>query len=137
MRKLVLSMTVLALWLTLGNIAASAQIQRFKVTLPFSFQAGETTFEPGAYIIEQEANRNVTIRAEKGNTSGSFAATSLPHKSVFDPPKTWLTFHRYGDKHFLAEIWRRHIGVEVPISAAEKKLVDAGETMVSVRADVK
>jgi hypothetical protein len=137
MRRILLSIAVLTLWLTAGANPASAQIKRFKVTLPFNFQVGETSFEKGTYIIQQEANQNLIIRADKGTASGSFAAASLPHQSAFEPPKTWLVFHRYGDKHFLSEIWSRHIGVEMPRSSAEKRLMESGEPMVSVRADVR
>lgn len=137
MRRLIPSLVILALWVTLGSINAGAQIRRFTVTLPFAFQAAETAFPPGSYVIEQEANRNLTIRAEKGKESGSFTVNSLPHKSVFDPPKTWLVFHRSGDKYFLAEIWRRHLGVQLPVSSAEKKLRDSGENVVDVTVNVK
>lgn len=137
MRRLIPSLVVLALWVALGSSSASAQIRRFSVDLPFGFQAAEQTFPPGTYVIEQETNKSLKIRAKQGKDDGSFIVSSLPHKSVFDPPKTWLVFHRAGDKYFLAEVWRRHIGVELPLSAAEKQLRDSGENLVSVTVNVK
>ncbi len=137
MRKLVPIFVLLALWLMLDSTSASAQIRRFKITLPFGFQAAEKTFPAGSYTIEQETNRSLIIRAEKGNDSASLPVSSLPHKSVFEPPKTWMVFHRSGDKYFLAEIWRRHIGVAIAPSEAEKKLRDSGSELVNVTVNVK
>ncbi len=137
MRKLVRTLVLLALWVTLGSAAAGAQIRQFKVTLPFGFQAAEKTFPAGSYIIEQETNRNLIIRAAKGNESASLPVSSLPHKNIFEPPKTWMVFHRSGDQYFLAEIWRRHIGVAIPASEAERKLRDAGTELVNVTVNLK
>ncbi len=136
MRKPITSLSILVFCITLGSTSASAQIRRFEVTLPFGFQAAETKFSPGSYIIEQETNKNLTIRARKGNESASIHVGSLPHQSVFSPPKTWLVFHRSGDNYFLAEVWRKHIGVSIPLSAAEKQLRDSGAELVTVQVNV-
>ena len=135
MRKL--GFLVMLVYLGLGSLAASAQIE-LKITLPFAFQAGDTSFNAGAYRIEQESpNRKLTIRAEKGKQSGVFATTSLYPEPLSKPETTWLLFHRYGQKYFLSEVWSKHIGREMPLSEEEKKLRDSGAEMVPVKVNVK
>lgn len=137
MRKPILFLAFVGLWLGFGTGHAKAQIKHFEADFPFSFQAGDKVFSKGSYAFQEEANRNLTIRAVKGNESASIAVTPLPPKNPFDPPKTWLIFRRYGDKYFLAEIWRDHLGVQLPTSEAEKKRKDSGVQAVQVHVDVK
>ncbi len=122
---------VVLLW----GAAANAQIEA-KITLPFAFQVEETVFPAGTYAFAQpNPNARMTIRGKK--VDGSFATTPLPPESAFEKEKTWLVFHRYGDKHFLVEIWSRHIGRQLPVSAAEKQLRDSGQQGTDLRVNVK
>ena len=118
-------------------LPAQAQFS-FKVTLPFAFQIGDREFPAGTYLMKQEAaDKGLNIRSEKGNLTGTFGVSPTPTESPFEKDKTWLAFHRSGERYFLFEVWARHKGWQLPMSAAEKKLRDSGKELSEVKVNVK
>jgi hypothetical protein len=136
MRKFIVGMFLGVLLLVVASLPASAQVD-LKVTLPFAFQAGDVEFPSGAYTISQpNPNAKMSIRGPRGKT-GVIATTSLPSENVFAKDKTWLVFHRIGDKYFLSEVWSRHLGFQLPPSAAEKEAKASGKELREVTVNVK
>jgi hypothetical protein len=137
MRKAAQPLLLVFSGLLILSATARAQL-RFSATLPFAFQVEETKFPQGAYLVHQDnPDMKITIRSQRGRESGQFAGSPLVPQSALAKDETWLVFHRYGDKYFLSEIWSRHIGRLMTISAAEKQLRDKGATAREVRVNVK
>lgn len=119
------------------SATAWAQIA-ISATLPFAFQVEETKFSQGAYLLSQDnPDKKITIRNQKGKQSGEFASSPLPPQSLSEPDQTWLVFHRYDEQYFLAEIWSHHIGRQMTVSSAEKQLLSAGKMGKEVRVNLK
>ena len=136
MRKRVSQILLLGLLLTASAGLAGAQITGVKLEVPFEFRAVDQVFPPGMYdFVQDTPNVKLAIRSKKGK-DGLFATTNLPTKSLSESDKTWLIFHRYGDKYFLSEIWSRRLGVQFPVGDEEKRLHDSGTEVISVRVNV-
>jgi hypothetical protein len=129
---------VLATLCVLGVVLPAHAQFNFKVTLPFAFQIENKEFPAGTYLLTQEAgDKGLNIRNEKGTITGNFGVAPTPTESPFEKDKTWLAFHRSGDKYFLFEIWARHKGWQLPVSSAEKQLRDSGKELTEVKVNVK
>lgn len=136
MRKATLGLLFVCLVMALLSVPAGAQAN-FTITLPFAFQVENTTFPAGSYAFQQPASdQALTIRSQKGNQRGVFNLANLPTENPFERAKTWLVFHRYGDQYFLAQIWTKHKGQQVVLSAAEKKLRESGVEGVDVKVSI-
>ena len=137
MRKAAQQLLLVFLGSIIFSVPARAQIN-FSATLPFAFQVEEIKFPQGAYTISQEnPDKKIIIRSQKGRESGQLASSPLPPQSAFERDETWLVFHRYGDKYFLSEIWSHHIGRLMTVSSTEKQLRESGAKGTDVRVNVK
>lgn len=71
--------------------------------IPFQFAAGGKTMPAGEYTVDiRTVDGLVRIESKGDRHQAAFIATFPAEKAVSDNPK--LTFHRYGDKYFLARI---------------------------------
>lgn len=116
---------------------ANAQID-MKVTLPFAFQAEETSFPAGTYSISQSnPSARLVIRNQKGKESGQFPASPLPSESAFAKDTTFLVFNKVDGKYFLKQVWSRHLGRQLPESQAVKDARNGGKDVPEVKVNVK
>ena len=77
------------------------------------------------------------IESPKRDLMGMFGALIATTDSVMNKRRTELTFHRYGDKYFLAKIFVNHIEYQTNPSADENQLQRSGAAMAEIKLKVK
>jgi hypothetical protein len=98
--------TLLSLFCTLAVTSAYAQsADRISMKIPFSFVAGEKTLPAGEYIVRSTFSSRVTlIRTANGRRVHTTILT-MPVPPENTPFTAKLVFHRYGNQHFLYQVW--------------------------------
>jgi hypothetical protein len=93
--------------LTMYPTKARAQIiGNLEADIPFQFQAGNTKFPPGKYIIHMQDNSDLTIMeisSADGKMSALFDVRDAEAKSA--PAGNELIFNKYGKRYFLAKLF--------------------------------
>ncbi|HXN72177.1 MAG TPA: hypothetical protein VN861_06450 [Candidatus Acidoferrales bacterium] len=123
MKKQMLSVAA-ALALTLivaGHCGAQQDPMRVKV--PFAFTVGDKGMPAGEYRVAElaEAKSVQTIRQSDGHESIMVMTHPVERKGDASSPR--LTFHRYGNRYFLVQIWSGDArGRELVKSHVEKEL---------------
>ncbi len=107
-----------------NGVAQEALAIRAKV--PFDFTVGNTSVAAGEYMVTRDAARN-SMRITSVDTGAALQIVRLPAEKNTTGLRYALVFHRYGDRHFLREIWTGDTanGTRVPMSRAEKELMAA------------
>ena len=119
-----------------GATIASAQVS-VKAPLPFEFSVAGANCPAGTYAFNQDnPAHKMSVRGDRG-TCALVNVSPFPPKGLSEKDATWLIFHHYGDKYFLAEIWSHRIGRQFPESEEEKKLRESGKEENNVRVAVK
>lgn len=94
--------------------------------VPFAFQAGKVSFEPGAYVVHK-TNMQGVIKIYRLGEGGGALFIKVPTSDARRAGKSLLVFARYGDSNFLKQIWNgQAIGMELHPSAREKELARNG-----------
>jgi hypothetical protein len=75
----------------------------FKVTAPFDFVAEKQALPPGNYIVHWDKASNRLQICEDGVSCETVQAVAIKAPKSSAQPK--MIFSRYGDKHFLRQIW--------------------------------
>jgi len=75
----------------------------FKVTAPFDFVVEKQALSPGNYIVYREKASNKLQICEDGVLCETVEAAAIKAPKIPGQPK--MLFSRYGDKHFLRQIW--------------------------------
>ena len=75
----------------------------FKVTAPFDFVAEKQALPSGNYIVHWEKASNRLQICEEGVSCETVQAVAI--KAPKTPAQPKVIFSRYGDKHFLRQIW--------------------------------
>jgi hypothetical protein len=115
---------------------AFAQFNDLKINLPFQFKIGDNQFEAGSYSFTQETrNDRMLVQGKKGRNL--ISTSPLVPENPSDKAHTTLVFHKNGDKYFLNQLWTKHIGFQMPLSAEEKELIAGGKEMSEVKVNVK
>ena len=139
MRRSVGSVALLSGLLVLS--AALVQAQRestMSVSVPFKFSAGDHEFQEGKCTFEMSARSEKLVISIKGDRVMLNASTLLYQgNALVDPPKNELVLHRYGDNHFLAEVWIRNRGMAPPKAAKERQLEESGAKPTIVNLKIK
>ena len=93
----------------LGTVAVTAQSTTtsepfLRANIPFAFVAGGVQLPPGEYRVYHPGNPYIVVIE---NNNGTARAVTYVRPSALNPNgnSTKLVFNRYGDQHFLAEIW--------------------------------
>ena len=105
-RQLIKGMTMLLMILALAFVTAVAANAQSAANVPFEFVAGTTSLPAGHYYISNSTSGGeiVRIRSAKQEASVFSLTTRLNKGTAAEASK--LVFHRYGNRYFLAEIWR-------------------------------
>lgn len=128
-KQLLKSSLMVALVVTLafvtGVVSAHGQTHSpLRANVPFDFTVASTNFTAGTYQIAAMDTQGDTIRVQ--STSGAQNAVRLGIQIGGSAPSktSKLVFHRYGDRYFLAEIWKagESYGKKLQTSKAEKAL---------------
>ncbi len=119
--------TVLTGTLLVAAIAASALAQDrplVRAKIPFKFAVGSKTMPSGNYTVTRPSSSSqlVLIRADNGSAASYTLTRGKEGRS--ESGQTKLVFRRYGDQHFLAQMWTKgeRAGIAFPVSSAEKRL---------------
>jgi hypothetical protein len=123
MKKMLLAGAIAAL---AGGNAIAADTFAIKAKVPFDFMVGNQRVEAGEYIVAQDAARN-SVRITSRETGAALVV--LRHLAGDNPTGQpyALVFHKYGDRHFLREVWGGPAasGAQLPASRSEKEAMAA------------
>lgn len=100
--------SILSVILILFAKVAAAQVYPpqpgdFKVTAPFDFVVEKQALPPGNYIVHWEKASNKLQICEDGVSCETLETAAIKAPKIPVQPK--VIFSRYGDKHFLRQIW--------------------------------
>jgi hypothetical protein len=109
-----------ALFLAVVCASLHAQTMNQQAAIPFAFRVGERILPAGEYNISH-SNGVLFIREASGDHS-VIVITNSAHLSDRSP-NSRLSFHRYGENYFLANVWTQGSsdGCELPKSRTEKE----------------
>ncbi len=82
--------------------SALAQVQIIKANVPFDFVVGNQKLPAGEYSLS--LNGAAALRIAKTSSPEVAGIMAVPVAGNIDPTPR-LLFHRYGNRHFLAEVW--------------------------------
>jgi hypothetical protein len=124
LRAVTMLVSIIALAFATAIVSnAQSRARKIKADIPFDFVVGDKTLAAGEYLIGQ-----ITSGSDVGilvrSSDGSQKAIRLTNAVSADAPqkKNVLTFHRYGNTYFLAQVWTSGSvsGREVLKSKAER-----------------
>jgi hypothetical protein len=136
-QRIVLVLLSAGLWAAAGPLLAAGA--SFSAAVPFEFVAGDETFparEECRFELGSRSNQ-VSLRGKHASTIVQASELKFMGDVFKDPPRNELIFHRYGDRYFLAEVWIKSHGVELPKSKDETQLLEGGAQPRSVALKVK
>jgi hypothetical protein len=103
--KTTISRILLVLTVALCVVAAQAQsTTMLKGNVPFSFNIGDRSLPSGEYSVKA-VDREIEAWYDP-NGRGLFFVRTLPSGGIDEVSVNKLVFHRYGDRYYLAEVWR-------------------------------
>ncbi len=111
-----------------------------RATIPFDFTVGKTTLPAGDYIVGEQSESPTALRIKSADTGGdvivitsglekgwrAIGARAVSQRN--GPAEPYLLFHRYGSRHFLAQVWTgNQEGREINKPKVERKMASAGQ----------
>jgi hypothetical protein len=128
--------------LTMAVLAASAspaQSSRLQADVPFEFVLGHKTLPPGRYLVVPPVSSNRVV-IQSADRKENFVVSVVNAKSIDNQQVSKLVFHRYGERHFLAQLWVRGSNWEweIPPTSQERELaaqrtIDRNQSIVGLR----
>lgn len=96
--------------------------QELQARIPFNFIVSSKTFPAGEYRMELAPHEVTIHRADDGRAVAIVLADEISGRHIGTPGE--ITFHCYGDRCFLTELWSsgRGNGLRIFISKAETRL---------------
>lgn len=93
-----------ALLVLAATVTCAGVVRDIVVKVPFDFQAGETLFAPGEYVLSMDRISTGSVMIRSADRARS--AILLAHKSIAagSPGTTTVSFRAYGDSRFLSAI---------------------------------
>jgi hypothetical protein len=93
--------------MALSATAALAQSgQRIEVTVPFDFVASDRKMPAGEYILQRTIEGPRVVMQLRGENDSQFVYLMIhPVRSLDIQSRSKLIFTRYGNEHFLSQIW--------------------------------
>lgn len=136
MKRSILCTFALGVSALVAPIGLTAQDQ-IRMTIPFDFTVGAKTLPPGEYVILQPGQAPiVSIQRTDGKSNVVFLTNSSRRHAPAG--KVSMTFHRYGNRHFLATIAGSNKAWELLPSPQERELLAKQPAqLVNVAASVK
>ena len=130
-QQIVRSAVAIALLTVFSAGSASAQ-SNGNFAVPFEFHAGRHTLAAGNYTVTEISPRMLQVRSQDGSTNVIVEAP-MAARSKKQVTAAKLTFRRYGDHYFLAQVWTSPTaGIELYMSDGERSLVDEREMVATV-----
>jgi hypothetical protein len=123
MKRTLRLFTSLAVLLTM--IAATAQAQTEVINIPFDFNVGNETLPAGEYVVRRNRSDSepIWLIENRDGNAGAFFITATVHARRTQN-RTKLIFNKYGDQHFLSQIWitGNNSGRELVVQRQEREL---------------
>ena len=94
--------------LTLGLLAATQTVRAQEpvlVNIPFEFTAGSITLPAGEYRVQPRYASPALLIQRTDGTAATFVGSNAVAARE-QQTQTKLIFHRYGNRYFLAQVWR-------------------------------
>ena len=93
-----------------------------RATIPFDFTVGDKTLPAGTYTVRSINSYGVlAIRSEDYTQDTLIVTNAVEAQNEPEPAK--LTFRKYGDLYFLAEVWGYDAGRDVTKSRKERQVI--------------
>jgi hypothetical protein len=94
------------------------------VNIPFEFVAGKATLPPGEYIVQAPESGSAVLLINRTTPNASIVLVTMPARSRDPQSASKLVFNRYGNRHFLAQVWKAGYaqGKQLLKSPREKEL---------------
>ena len=120
--------TTIAILVLVGSMAAAAQAQTahraaVRVSIPFQFNAGNTTMPAGDYLVRQLNTDSGAATLQLSRKDGGANVIINMIGSIGDgQAMTNVMFRRYGDRYYFGEVWidGDKDGLQAPRSKAER-----------------
>ena len=112
--------------LLLTAVAASGQLShQARVTVPFSFIAGGRSTPAGDYKVNVDLSRDLVTLS----TDGSNPIMVITYSAwQSQDSRTYLRFHRYGERWFLEQVAIDGVAEDIPIAKRVKEVFTASIT---------
>ncbi len=99
-----------------------AQSYTIVANVPFAFEAGGTMHEAGRYMVERPPSTPALMLRNTRQARRTVIGLA-PSAPDYSKGPARLSFHRYGNQSFLAEVWNvEHTGTKIYPSAQEKEI---------------
>ncbi len=93
----------IAAGITFG-LAGMAQAADLEATVPFEFRIGDQSFAAGKYSVSEQPVSGILYIKERKSGHNSMILSGRAQRGPHSVPGM-LTFHRYGDAYYLAQVW--------------------------------
>lgn len=130
-KQIYISLITLTLFAAMAIAPVYAQFQEpITVNIPFSFVVGDKQMPAGEYTFKSLVNGSLhskmLIRSKDGRNVAIVGTILVESKAAHKD--AGLTFNRYGDQHFLSQVWSydSSFGRELPKSDIEAKVLGGG-----------
>ena len=130
-KQIYISLMTFGLFTALVVAPVYAQFQNpITVSVPFAFVVGEKQMPAGEYTIKSLINGSLhskmLIRSKDGRNA-VIVSTMLAEANTIQK-EAKLTFNRYGDQHFLSQVWTpdTNLGRALPKSDVEARIAGNG-----------
>ena len=122
-KHLVTTMAIAMFITTIAVASAHAQNGVMTVTIPFEFTVAGKTLPSGEYLVRMEDSRLMLKIQSRDNSKAAFVA-AIPVRGSGIQDESKLVFNRYGNQHFLSQIWiaGSSTGEEMRKSAEERAI---------------
>lgn len=118
----------------IAALAASGMYaQDLRVEIPFDFVAGASTFPAGEYLVRLPST-TPSMTIETGDHKPCYLEFVTPLSAAHIQEKSKLSFHRYGTRYILAEVWvqGRIDGMQLRRTKLERELIAEAARVRSV-----
>ncbi len=103
----------------LGTVTLAAQSLKAVATIPFSYNAGQTSFDAGKYMIS-ETGAHGLFQIRETATSKSIFVSGVPDKSRRDGASK-LVFSCYAGECSLSQIWMQGDSYKLTLPRVERE----------------
>jgi len=121
------ALMILALALIVSVPMTQAQA-RTRANVPFDFSLDQKSMPAGTYEISSVSDKVLVVRnLDTREARLLIASMHVEASQGSDTPHAKMTFRKYGDQYFLAQIWdgQNRTGIAFPESKREKELQTA------------
>ena len=105
-KQLIKGMTMLLLIVALAFVTAVAANAQSNANVPFEFVVGSKSLPAGHYRITNATAGGQVVRIASATNEMSVFNLAMRTTNGRAAKESKLVFHRYGNRYFLAEIWR-------------------------------